>query len=195
MTDQAEAEEVEAEEHDDIELAFDAAVSDGKEEDEIMLAMIEAGATFKNVKSRYNALLVDNGYLDSKAEKAKIVTDTLEGMDLADEDGFQSAVDVLIEGLKGATEKSVAASIRAYAKKNELEVYKKPKGEGAGRSGITSMFHDFVIDSLPVSKEDVDAWIETNGTDNTKRHAKAYHARADLANRSYNKAAGISEAA
>lgn len=185
--------EMDAEEADDepdeIEIAFADAMAEDKTEDEIMLAMIEAGATFKNVRSRYNALMVDAGMLDSRAEKQEIVKSTLEGRDLTTEEGFNGAVDALLDSLKGVNNKSAAASIRQYAKKNELEVYKKPKGEGTGRSGITSQFHDWVVSSLPVSDEDVNAWIEVNGTPNTKRHAKVYIGQAHLANRAYGLAA------
>lgn len=196
-TEVAEAEDNEAEEEpDDIEIAFSDAMEEGKTEDEIMLAMIEAGATFKNVKSRYNALMVDTGMLDSRAEKQKIVSDTLEGMELAEEDGFTAAVEALVENLKGVNAKSAAASIRQYAKKNELEVYKKPKGTGTGRAGITSLFYDWIIANLPVTDDQVNDWIATNGTENTKRNARAHVARAHLANRAYNKASGkVEEAA
>ena len=191
-----EVEEVETEdEPDDIEIAFEEAMSEGKTEDEIMLSMIEAGATFKNVKSRYNALMVDNGYLDSRAEKQEIIKATMEGRDLSTEEGLEEAVDALVESLKGVTSKSAAASIRQYAKKNELEVYKKPKGEGAGRSGITSKLHDFIVDNLPVSDQAVIAWIDENGTQNTKRHEKVYLGQAHMANRAYNKAAEAKAAA
>ena len=182
-------EEMEDDEPDEIEVAFNEAMEEGKTEDEVMLAMIEAGATFKNVRSRYNSLMVDAGMLDSRAEKQKIVQDTLEGMDLSSEEGFTKAVEALTENLKGVNAKSAAGSIRQYAKKNELEVYKKPKGEGAGRSGITSEFHDWVIANLPVSDEDVNAWIKENGTENTKRHARVYIGQAHLANRAYGMAA------
>lgn len=190
---EVEAEEVETEEEapDDIEVAFDEAVAADKSEDEVMLSMIEAGATFKNVKSRYNALMVDNGFLDSRAEKQEIVKKTMEGRDLTTEEGMDGAVAALVEALKGVTDKSAAASIRQYAKKAEIDVYKKPKGEGAGRSGITSQFHDWVIAQVPVSDKDVAAWIEANGTENTKRHSKTYLGQAHLANRAFNK---VSEA-
>lgn len=188
-TDVSDDEEMEDDEPDEIEIAFNEAMEEGKTEDEVMLAMIEAGATFKNVKTRYNALMVDNGYLDSRAEKQEIVNSTLEGADLSTEEGFSAAVEALVESLKGVNEKSAAASIRQYAKKNELECYKKPKGEGTGRSGITSQFHDFVIANLPVSDEAINKWIEENGTENTKRHARVYIGQAHLANKAFEKAA------
>lgn len=175
---------------DDIEEAFNDCVAAGKSEDETMIAMIEAGATFKNVRSRYNALMVENGFLDSKSEKNEIIESTLESVDLSSEEAFDAAVSSLTEKLKGVNEKSAAQSIRTYCRKNEIEYYKKPKGAGAGRSGITSKYHNWLVDKLPVTKEYVAKWIETEGTENTKRHAGAYQAMADLANRAYNKGAG-----
>jgi len=171
---------VEDDEPTPIEVAFDEAMSEDKSEDEIMLDMIAAGATFKNVKTIFNACMVSGGYANSKTEKAEIVNDTLSGMDLSTEEGFAAAVEALTDNLKGVNDKSAAGSIRQYAKKNELEVFKKPKGTGAGRSGITSAFHDYLRANSPVSKEDVAGWIEANGTDNTKRHASHYQGLAAL---------------
>jgi len=162
------------------EVAFENGMLENKSEDEIMLDMIGAGATFKTVKTIFNKCMVDSGYLDSRKEKTEIVDDTLQGMDLSTEEGFLAASTALLANLKGVNDRSVGASIRQYAKKNELEVFKKPKGTGAGRSGITSKFYDFLRTSSPANKEQVAAWIEENGTDNTKRHANHYQGIAKL---------------
>lgn len=174
---------------DEIEQAFIDGMDEGKSEDDIMLDMIGAGATFKTVKTLFNKYMVDGGYANSRAEKAEIVDTTLEGMDLSTEEGFSAAVEALVGNLKGVNEKSAAGSVRQYAKKNELECFKKPKGAGAGRSGVTSKFHDFLVENTPVSAEDVSAWIEENGSENTKRHASHYQGLAKLCNRIAEKAA------
>lgn len=164
----------------EIEVAFQDGMEAGKEEDEIMLDMIAAGATFKSVKTIYNKCMVEGGFVNSRAEKTEIVNETLKGADLSTEEGFSAAVEALMANLTGVNERSVAGSIRQYAKKNELDVYKKPKGEGAGRSGITSKFYDFVKENTPLSKEQVATWIEENGTENTKRHANHFQGIAKL---------------
>lgn len=182
QNDQVEDEQPEQEEEPPTpaEIAFENGMLEEKSEDEIMLDMIGAGATFKTVKTIFNKCMVDSGYLNSRKEKTEIVDDTLQGMDLSTEEGFNAASTALLANLKGVNDRSVGASIRQYAKKNELDVYKKPKGSGAGRSGITSKYYEFLRDNSPVSKEQVAAWIEENGTDNTKRHANHYQGIAKL---------------
>lgn len=165
---------------DPIEIAFEDGMAEGKTEDEIMLDMIGAGATFKTVKTIFNKCMVAGGFANSREEKAQIVDDTLEGLDLSTEEGFNEAVEALTENLKGVNEKSAAGSVRQYAKKHELECYKKPKGAGGGRSGITSQFHDFLRANSPVTPEQVTDWIEANGSENTKRHASHYQGLAKL---------------
>ena len=68
-----------------IRAAFDAAHAAGKEEDDIKLDMIGAGATFKNVTRLFNQFSVDAGLTVSKEEKDQILLDVLNGADLADE--------------------------------------------------------------------------------------------------------------
>jgi hypothetical protein len=172
--------ETEENEPDPIRDAFDDAIAQDKTEDEVMLEMIGAGASFKNVKSLYTSYLIEEGMLDSRAEKAEIINTTLEGIDLSTEDGFNSAVAALEESLKGVNSKSAAASVRQYAKKNELEFFKKPKGAGVGRSGITNDYYTWLKGSVPVTDKDVAEWVDAFGTDNTKRHLSHYQGVAKL---------------
>ena len=163
-----------------IRAAFDAAHAAGKEEDDIKLDMIGAGATFKNVTRLYNQFSVDAGLTVSKEEKDQILLDDLNGADLADEATFNAKVEELMARLAGSTDKSAAALIRAYAKKNGIEAFKKAKvASGEGRIGFTAKFYDFLIANPTATKEEAVAFIDgTNGneetTDNIKRNKSHY---------------------
>ena len=172
-----------------IRAAFDAAHAAGKEEDDIKLDMIGAGATFKNVTRMFNQFSVDAGLAVSKEEKDQILLDVLNGSDLADEATFNTKVEELMAHLTGATDKSAAALIRAYAKKNGIEAFKKAKvASGEGRIGFTAKFYDFLIANPTATKEEAVAFIDgTNGneatTDNTKRNKSHYLAIHRMVNR------------
>lgn len=178
MTEQVNENEVEVA----IREAFDAAHAAGKEEDAIKLDMITAGATFKNVTRLFNQFMVDAGLAVSKEEKDQIVAEVAgaEGVDLSTEEGFDGAVATLLERLTGATEKSAAALIRAYAKKHELEVFKKSKGgNGGGKQGFAGKFYAFLVANPTCSKEEATAFINGEGdheetSDNVKRHMSHY---------------------
>lgn len=160
--------EAEQEEEEDtaIKDSFDAGVANEGDEDDIKLAMIGAGATFKNVTRLYNQFMVDEGFALSKEDKTAYVNATLEGREFADEEGYDAAVEALVSEEKNVNERSAGGLLRAYAKKNELEVYKKPKSEGAGRSGFASEFYDWMVENHGATKADALAYI--NNKDNPK---------------------------
>lgn len=166
--------------------AFDA--NQGKEEDAIKLAMISAGATFKNVTRLFNQFMVDAGLAVSKEEKDQKVLEAVDGVDLATEEGFDSAVEALMASIN-ATDKSAAALVRAYAKKNELEVFKKAKsGGGAGKQGFAGKFYEFLAANPTCTKEEATAFINGEGdheetSENVKRHLSHYLAIHALVNR------------
>lgn len=169
-----------------IRAAFDAA--QGQEEDAVKLSMIQAGATFKNVTRLFNQFMVDAGLSVSKEEKDQKVLEAVEGQDISTEEGFDAAVAALVASV-GATEKSAAALIRAYGKKNEVEVFKKAKASGgAGKAGFASKFYEFLAGNPTCTKEEAVAYIQgTDGneetTENVKRHQSHYLAIHALVNK------------
>ncbi len=192
MTDQVEDQEVMEDEVNEAELAiqtaFDEAIANESDEDAVKMAMIGAGASFKNVTRLYNQFMIGAGLAISKDDRNQIVTDTLEGRDLSEEQGFNDAVEALVEAVQGATERSAAALVRSYAKKNELDVYAKPKGTGTGRVGFASKFYDFLAANPKSTKEEALAFVNGEGdhedtSENVKKHASHYMGVWGLVNR------------
>ena len=169
--------------------AFDAGVAASKTEDDIKLDMITAGATFKNVTRLFNTFSVDAGLAVSKEEKDQILLDVLNGADLSAEDTFNAKVEELMGRLTGTTDKSAAALIRAYAKKNGLEAFKKAKGStGEARTGFAGKFYDWLIANPTSSVAEATAFIQgadghEETTANVKRHQSHYLAIHRLVNR------------
>ena len=172
-----------------IRAAFDSAHAAGKEEDDIKLEMIGAGATFKNVTRLFNQFSVDAGLTVSKEEKDQILLDVLNGAYLADEATFNAKVEELMARLSGSTDKSAAALIRAYAKKNGIEAFKKAKGgTGEAKTGFAAKFYDFLVANPACTVAEATAFIQgTDGheetTENVKRHQSHYLAIHRLVNR------------
>lgn len=169
--------------------AFDASHAAGKEEDEIKLDMIGAGATFKNVTRLFNQFSVDAGLTVSKEEKDQIIAGVLSGADLSTAEGFDGKVAELMAALTGSTDKSAAALIRAYAKKNGLEVFKKAKGgTGEAKTGFAGKFYEWLVANPTSTVAEATAYIQgTDGheetTENVKRHQSHYLAIHRLVNR------------
>lgn len=162
-----------------VRAAFDESVSAEDEEDDVKMAMIGAGATFKNVTRFYNKFMIDAGMAISKADRSQIVDDTLEGRDLESEEDFDSAVAALVEAVQGSTERSAAALVRSYAKKNDLTVYSKPKGEGASRVTFRSTFYEWIVANPDATEADAKAYVMGEGaygptSANVQAHASAH---------------------
>lgn len=164
-----------------LEKAIKTAFEDSLEEadateDDAKLAMIGAGATFKNVTRLYNQFMVDAGLALSKEDKATHVTEALEGLEFEDEEGYDGAVAKLISEEKGINVRSAGALLRAYAKKNELEVFKKPKAEGVGKTGFAAYFYDLLRENPFMTKEEATLKIQKNpsNSENVRRHESHY---------------------
>lgn len=162
--------------------AFDEAMDAEKDEDQVKLAMIGAGATFKNVSRLFNQYMIDTGRAISKKERDDIAEEILADADVSDEEGFSSAVDAIVEKSTGVSEKQAGAIVRAWAKKNEVECYKKPKG-ATGRSGFASKFYDALIENPEMDEEGANVLIDgEDASDNVRRHRTHYQAIRKLAN-------------
>lgn len=177
---QFEEQEQEVEQQEDtVRPAFDEAIADGADEDAVKLAMISAGATFKNVTRLYNQYMIDAGFAISKEDRQTAVDSALEGKEFDTEENFGEAVEAIVEAVKGATDRSAAALVRAYAKKNELDCYKKPAGSGAGKAGFAKKFYDFLIANPTCTKAEAAAFVKGEGdheetSANTQKHLSHY---------------------
>lgn len=150
----------------EIQNAFNAGVAAGKEEEEIKLDMIEAGARFKNVARMYNKLSVDSGLVITKQKRDSIVEASVIGRDLSTVEGFNAVVDNLVAKLNGPSKKSAAALVRGYAKATGMEVYKKEVVTGTGRS-FTKNFYAALLDNPNMTEEEVHDFVVENGTEKT----------------------------
>lgn len=180
----------EMDEMDVIRVAFDEAMGDNQEEDDVKMHMISAGATFKNVTRLYNQFMIDAGFAISKEDRNQIVDELLSDKDLDTEESFTNAVSAVLEAVKGSTERSAAAIVRSYGKKNGQEVYTKPKNEGtgSGRTGFASSYYDFLAENPRCTQEEAEAFINGEGdhpdtTDNIKKHSPHYLKIWNLVNR------------
>jgi len=149
-------------------IAIRAAFDDnqGSEEEVVKMAMLQAGCKIKAVARTYNTFMIDAGFMATNDEKNDSLEASLPGMDLTSEDGFEAAVAAIKSDVKGATDKSAAAMVRAWAKKAEVEVYKKPAG--ASRTDtLTYKFFKWIRENPAATKADVSAFVKEHGTENT----------------------------
>jgi hypothetical protein len=165
MSEQSQEQEQEQEQDQDfneaIKEAFEEGLNAEYDEDSVKMAMIQAGATFKNVTRLYNQLLIDAGLAISNTDRAQIVAETLKDADISTEEGFDTAAAKLVGLVTGATERSAHSLIRAYAKKNEKAVFIKPKVEGGARNPFITLFHTSLVENPAMTEDELKALIDS----------------------------------
>ena len=186
MNDETQTDKTEVEATPILDAFTEAHEADGNE-DEIKMAMIGAGATFKNVTRLYNTYMVDAGFAVSKEEKAEIVGKAVDGKDVSTEEGLGKVVAAICKKASGVTEKSAAALVRSWAKTQDpaVEVFAKPKGTGEARVGFKSRFYDALVANPAMSKDECSTYLkEAEGSSaNILKHESNYQGIRKLANR------------
>jgi len=195
MTEENNVEESEVEVS-ETDLAIRAAFDDNQdsEEEVVKMAMLQAGCKIKAVARVYNTYMIDSGQMATKEEKDDALEANLVGMDLASEEGFDAAVEVIQADVTGATEKSAAAMVRAWAKKSDVEVYKKPAGAPRTDSFVYK-FNTELVGNPTMTEAECKAFIVANGTKGTQSTEYYFQSLRKLANAIYTKYAEAAEAA
>lgn len=158
---------------DEIRDAFQKAKAEENDEDLIKIEMITAGAKFKQVTRMFNDLMIEFGFSVSKKEKADIAKTSCEGIDIASKEGFDEAVIKMASASEKVNNRIAAIAIRAFAKKENIDVYKVPKGDGT-RTTFMSEFYDALIENPCMTEKEVHDIIVEKGTPNTLRLEKTY---------------------
>lgn len=175
---------------DAIRSAFDSAVAAGKSADEVKVEMIKAGCQFKDAVKLYKEWGTETGIVVNTKERAEKAAEILSGFEAFDtNESRDEAINALIDGLS-VEAKSAGALLRAYAKKNEMEVAKKTRGAGggAGRSGFASKFYVFLEANPSATEAEAAAFINGEGdheetSANVQKHASHYQAIRALVNK------------
>lgn len=166
----------------EIQEAFESAIGSGKDEDNTKLAMIGAGATFKNVTRLYNKFMIDAGLTISKADRdAAIASIVGDPALLSEEEDFARCVAEVVEQVKGSTERSAGAALRAFAKANGVEAFKKTKeATGARSSGFRANVYDLFIKNPNLTEAELDKFANEDAatslaSDNDRKQLSHYH--------------------
>ena len=153
-----------------IKAAFDAAIADGKDADEVKVEMIKAGCQVKDTGRLYREGAIDSGIMmDTKARTAKI-DDILSGVDGLDtEDGLTDAIDALVDGVPATSEKSAAALIRGWGKKNEVDIFKRTRGTGTGGTrAFIFRLTDALVENPSMNEDTFNEMLSNEGKSSQK---------------------------
>ena len=169
--------------------AFEIAIQSGKSEDDVKLAMIGAGATFKNVTRLYNSFMIDAGLAISKADRDLAISGIVgDPAMLIEEEHFDYCVGAIVEQIKGATERAAGAMLRSFAKANAVECFKKTKeATGARQSGFRANVYDLFIKNPDLTESELDKFANEDAetslaSDNDRKQLSHYHGLRKMVN-------------
>lgn len=176
--------------------AFEEARESDSTEDEIKMAMISAGATFKNVTRLFNGFMIDSGLAVSREERDDIIAGCMEDVtDLSEEADFDAMVTKVADSITGATEKSAATCIRNFCKKGKIEVFKKVGSGKSRQDGFRFKFYAALAANPAMTSTEAKALCDSAGSDNDKKAFSHYQAIRKLVNTVSGNAQEVDEAA
>jgi len=159
-----------------IKAAFNVAIKDGKGVDETKVEMIKAGCSFKDAGRLYKDWAVESGIIIDPKERANRVGNILVGMDSLDtEDGFDTAVERIIDYIDGTSIRQAGALIRAWGKRTENPIYKRVRKAGKGRNGINIKIFALLRANPLTTEKEMDAFVDENGSVTSKKTWRSHY--------------------
>lgn len=117
-----------------------AGVKAGKDDDTIMLELINAGVPVRDAYGEFKTALMAAGYLLKPAERNAKLAELLDGFDPETGDDVLDKLNELMNELPRTTDRQAMAVIRKYAKDNKIEL---PKVKRV--AGFKKKVHDWMI--------------------------------------------------
>lgn len=135
-----------------------------KNDDEILKELFTAGVEFSDLRSVFNTIVQENGLrMSAKDRKAKVEEILADWVPSTAED-LLAKVSEISDKTKSTAAKALA-SIKAFAKANELELPKIARGVTASKVGFSGKMRvilDYVLENRDVTREKLAAFCETN---------------------------------
>jgi hypothetical protein len=150
-----------------------AGVAANKEDDEILIEIVQAGVKFKQAGKLFSQCMADGGYRVTNKERKSSIREILVSAEF--EPSTYEEVTEMLESICNTVNdtSSVQAlqGIRAYAKEFELEI---PKPSKKAKGGFKNIVQDAVVANPDMSQEDFEALCESNKKDVEKCVARMW---------------------
>lgn len=157
------------------EALFNDCLQRARGPDEVKEMMVMSGVPFKSVTRLYNQFMIGKGLAFDADTKRKIVRKVLEGKRLNTKRAFAGRSASVKKALKDTiTERSADALVRAFAKRNEVEVWQKPEKEDAVRVSFMKQFCDFLEANPFATEKAVVRYLDKGTATYIKRNRNTY---------------------
>lgn len=133
-----------------------------KSDDEIVIDLIQRGGFgFQKAGRLYTQALEAAGHRISKKERYEQAHKLLKDSEFEPSEWSDvvEAAEWLVGEIQDTNSQQAFASIRRFAKDEELELPARPKGEGRARSSVWDRAFGFILENPDVSDEDLTTWL------------------------------------
>lgn len=123
----------------------EALIKDGKESDksndEIMIEVMQLGLGYKAAVKAFENTMRKLGFMMKPSDRTEAVKKILTDIDFKPEtyEEIEKAVDYICENVAETSKAQARGAINKYAKENEIELPKKPKGQKGGAGGAKQL--------------------------------------------------------
>jgi len=164
-------EEVEKNEAEEIMMAkctdiIKAAFAEGDvDENEVLVQIVNSGVSFRNAQKVYKQITEDLGLRVSAKDRYEQVVDLLGDSATFDEySDVEGAVQLITKKVGDTSAPQAMAALRKFAKENEIELPKKPKGsKGDGKPrGFKAVAYAWIMDNKDCTKDELSAFLKEN---------------------------------
>ena len=152
-------------------------------EDELIVKLItEGGFNYRKATRLMTLALQDLGLKMSAKDRYEAVCEILTENGFAPDtyEDVEKVVGYLAEELESTTEKQALVAVRRFAKEQDIDIPKKPKGGGGGRGpGFRGEIITWMIDNATEDDATFTKWLEGHGKG--KGYANHYITFRDMA--------------
>jgi len=162
-------EKLELKEYLDIKGIVVTGIKAGKDDDAIMMELVEAGVPFRDVVGQFRTAMMAAGLILKPAERNEKLAALLEDFEPGSDSDVSEMVALLMAEIPRTTERQAMAAIRKYAKANSIEL---PKVKRMG--GFKKKLFDWMVENPTASVGDLASFVSEKGKPEsvTKRYSE-----------------------
>lgn len=142
----------------DIRSIVVAGIKAGKDDDTIMMELVNAGVPIRDAYGEFRTAMIRAGFLLRPKERNEKLTGLLDGFNPETGDDVSAMLRELMDEVPRTTERQAMAAIRKYAKDNKIEL---PKVKRVG--GFKKKVYDWMLANPTATVDELGAFIAEKG--------------------------------
>jgi transcriptional regulator with AAA-type ATPase domain len=162
-------------------------IDEGGDEEAMSIALIKSGVKASRLGAMLKLVLEAKGLAKSAKDRFAEASELLVNWDfkgnVSEWKDVEEAAVSISEEVDETTKIQALAAIRKFAKANEIELPKKPKGAGGSRTSIDDLFFDWAVNNQDAGEAEINNFLATQNITEKQlpKYVSAYMARITFA--------------